>query len=134
MSVLVKDFPYYLKGTQVINKEINLLTFLSEEEKILSLNESTFEKYTNIDDELTMLIQEQKSDTAIQIIKSNLKTLKKNNPWTWININLRLINITLTNKPIFNIILFSIIGMIVALVYVLFDNTIKTYKRAFDKE
>lgn len=77
MSVLVKDFPYYLKGTQVINKEINLLTFLSEEEKILSLNESTFEKYTNIDDELTMLIQEQKSDTAIQIIKSNLKTLKK---------------------------------------------------------
>ena len=121
LNVNASDFPYYLRGTKAINKEISLIKNRSEEDLLIFA-----EGYLRTKREISTI----EKDLTISQLRAASNLIAADNPNNWVNVNFNLAEIQLLslgkNRLAF---FFSIVlGGVMGVIYVLFANTSRKRK------
>ena len=112
----INDFPYYLRGFKAIDKEISLIKNRTKEEQLLMAG-----KYLLVKNEILLT----EIDASASQLRNYSKILEKDDPYSWININTAIGNISSFNKKSLYIVLSVMLGLILGLIYAALPKIIK---------
>ena len=119
LNVDPNNFPYYLRGYRAIDKEISIIQNRSTQEQLLIAKGY---------DEIRKKILSLENDLSSSQLRSFLKAIENDNPNDWIEFDLTLSDSKSENNFNLFVILSTVLGLIISLIYTLISSAISRYK------
>lgn len=119
LSVTSSDIPFYLRGFKAIDKEIDILSSRSKEQRF-AINGI----YVSIKKELSAL----NNDVSAEQIMSVKETVANDDVSNWVAYDLSLAKVNAQNKPVLYMILAIMVGGMIGALYVLASGAVRKQK------
>ena len=119
LSVSSTDIPYYLRGYTAINKEIMLIENRSDTELLAMTND-----YVQTMNEIALI----ENDLSSTQLRANQKLLEIGSTEKWVEFDLALANSQSMKKTSRIVFFSSVLGLIIAVCFILAQHIIRKYK------